>query len=304
MMKLQMRVGGMFWCAPPPPVDWIEMPVVLALSETPVALACDVATLTPAPTLSTNPNSEMLPFVVAPVEKFMLWVWVGSLTPWPWLGSLTAWAWVGSLTPWPCAGICAVISVTVCVPPAAPSTAPSMPEAPAVMRLPGAAPLCPPAVEDIAAQVGKVERGRAFAGAIRGRDEVEQIGVGQARDRLAEGQRERARRRGDAEIRQRHAERDAGRAGQPPQDPLARHIIICGGVGGALPQHAGEKLGRGRRAQRLRAEPVDVQGAGAAVARVRGERDHRAVHVRERVEHLVGGERIGARRARGRDRAS
>src|SRR5215468_6145796 len=177
MMKLQMRVGGMFWCAPPPPVDWMAMPVaaaltatpvVLALSETPLALACDVATLTPAPTLSTNPNSEMLPFVVAPVEKFMLWVWVGSLTPWLWLGSLTAWAWVGSLTPWPCAGICAVISVTVCAPPAAPSTVPSMPEAPAVMRLAAAPPHVVLAGEEIAAQVGDVERGRAVAGAVGG----------------------------------------------------------------------------------------------------------------------------------------
>src|SRR5215467_6523340 len=52
MMKLQMRVGGMFWCAAPPPADWMAMPVaaaltatpvVLALSEMPVALACDVA---------------------------------------------------------------------------------------------------------------------------------------------------------------------------------------------------------------------------------------------------------------------
>src|SRR5262249_43456415 len=32
MMKLQMRVGGMFWCAPPPPADWIEMPVAAALT--------------------------------------------------------------------------------------------------------------------------------------------------------------------------------------------------------------------------------------------------------------------------------
>src|SRR5262249_6618894 len=144
MMKLQMRVGGMFWCAPPPPADWIEMPVparlmpmpvAAALSEMPVAAACDVAMLAPAPTLSTNPNREMLPLVVAPVEKLMLWPWVGSLTPWLWVGSLTTWLWVGSLTPWPCAGICAVISVTVCAPPAAPSTVPSMPEAPAAMRL-------------------------------------------------------------------------------------------------------------------------------------------------------------------------
>ena len=51
MMKLQMRVGGMFWCAPPPPADWIAMPVeaaaiatpvVLALSETPVALGLTI----------------------------------------------------------------------------------------------------------------------------------------------------------------------------------------------------------------------------------------------------------------------
>src|SRR5262249_62330445 len=104
-------------------------------------LACDVATLAPPPTLSTNPNSEMLPLVVAPVEKLMLWAWVGSLTLWLWVGSLTPWAWVGSLTPWPWAGICATSSATVCVPPAAPSTAPSMPEAPAVMRLPAAPPL-------------------------------------------------------------------------------------------------------------------------------------------------------------------
>src|SRR6516162_9922386 len=78
-------VGGMLWCAPPPPVDWIAMPVpaaltatpvAAALSEMPVALACDVATLAPPPTLSTNPNSEMLQLVVAPVEKFMLWVCV------------------------------------------------------------------------------------------------------------------------------------------------------------------------------------------------------------------------------------
>src|SRR2546427_4082333 len=83
MMKLQMRVGGMFWCAAPPPAAWIAMPVVaaltdtpvvLALTETPVALACEVATLAPAPTLSTNPNSETPPLVVAPVEKFMLWL--------------------------------------------------------------------------------------------------------------------------------------------------------------------------------------------------------------------------------------
>src|SRR5262249_24412885 len=39
------------------------------------------------------------------------------------------------------------------------------------------------------------------------------------------------------------------------------------------------------------------------VARGRGERDHRAVHVGERVEHLKGGQRVGARTARGRDRA-
>jgi len=39
MMKLQMRVGGMFWCAPPPPVIWIEMPVAAALTEMPVAAA-------------------------------------------------------------------------------------------------------------------------------------------------------------------------------------------------------------------------------------------------------------------------
>src|SRR5258707_362196 len=194
MMKLQMRVGGMFWCAAPPPAAWIAMPVeaaltdtpvVLALSETPVALACEVATLAPAPTLSTNPNSETPPLVVAPVEKFMLWLCGGSLTPWLWLGSLTPGAWAGSLTPWPGAGISAVISVTRCAAPAGPRTA----------------------------------------------------------------------------------------------------------------------RGRRRRAQRLRSEPVDVQGAGAGVARVRGERDHGAVHVRERVEHLEGGERIGARAARGRDRA-
>ena len=39
MMKLQMRVGGMFWCAPPPPVDWIEMPVPAKLMPMPVAAA-------------------------------------------------------------------------------------------------------------------------------------------------------------------------------------------------------------------------------------------------------------------------
>ena len=36
---------------------------------------------------------------------------------------------------------------------------------------------------------------------------------------------------------------------------------------------------------------------------MRGERDHGAVQVRERVEYLEGGERIGARAARGCDRA-
>src|SRR5262249_33109956 len=68
--------------------------------------------------------------------------------------------------------------------------------------------------EQIAAQVGDVERGRAVAGAVRGRDEVEQVGVGQARDRLAEGQRERARRRRAPEIWQRDTAGDAGRDGR------------------------------------------------------------------------------------------
>src|SRR5262249_11775394 len=39
MMELQMRVGGMFWCAPPPPADWIEMPVPARLMPMPVASA-------------------------------------------------------------------------------------------------------------------------------------------------------------------------------------------------------------------------------------------------------------------------
>ena len=79
----------------------------------------------------------MVPLVVAAVEKATLWACVGSLTPWLWLGSLTPWAWVGSLTPWLCDGICAVLSATVCAPPASPSTVPSMPEAPAVLDQPG-----------------------------------------------------------------------------------------------------------------------------------------------------------------------
>src|SRR6516164_11165223 len=99
MMKLQMRVGGMFWCAPPPPADWIampvaaapsEMPVVAALIEMLVAAAAVAVILPPAPTPSTNANGVMLPLVVAAVEKATLWACVGSLTPWLWVGSLTA----------------------------------------------------------------------------------------------------------------------------------------------------------------------------------------------------------------------
>src|SRR5262245_5004341 len=78
MMKLQMRVGGMFWCAPPPPADWIEMPVpaklmpipvAAALSEMPVATGCVVPTLAPAPMPSTYPNSAVTPLVVCWVEN-------------------------------------------------------------------------------------------------------------------------------------------------------------------------------------------------------------------------------------------
>ena len=98
MMKLQMRVGGMFWCAAPPPAAWIampveappsEMPVVAAAIEMLVAAAAVAVILPPAPTPSTNANGVMLPLVVAAVEKATLWACVGSLTPWLWLGSLT-----------------------------------------------------------------------------------------------------------------------------------------------------------------------------------------------------------------------
>src|SRR5262249_58592438 len=72
MMKLQMRVGGMFWCAPPPPADWIEMPVPAKLMPMPVAAAwieiplaagCVVPQLGPPPQPAACANTARYPVV-------------------------------------------------------------------------------------------------------------------------------------------------------------------------------------------------------------------------------------------------
>ena len=57
------------------------------------------------------------------------------------------------------------------------------------------------------------------------------------------------------------------------QDQFRRRVVVGRDVGRALDQHAGRQLDAGRFAQRLGAEPVDIERDGRAVGGVRHECD-------------------------------
>ena len=149
MMKLQMRVGGMFWCAAPPPADWIAMPVAAAPSEMPV-----VAALGDAVGMRRIAHAVAMGRVAHRVVMGRIVDAVGVR---------------GHLRRDQRDGLRSAGGAEHGAVDARGAGGDAARDHAAHVILAG---------EKIAAQVGEIERGRAVAGAVGGRDQVEQIDVG------------------------------------------------------------------------------------------------------------------------------